>query len=157
MLRDEEWLKSPDSNDLLKEMHREIYQVATLSERPDSKERSQYVNFPIDAVRSEGTQMAMDTTRRVMSFEWKIPLDGSAPFQVSRRPLEIGFAIEPPRFVFMDSGNDQRMLGQSGYSQDYYRYGRSQRNMSMAAGGQSQAVRRALGEYERWFTVSFPK
>lgn len=156
-LRNPEWMQKPENQEFMERLDTQIYDLATLSERMDSKGRPVYATYPMGMIESEGALVAVDTTRRTMGIEWRIPLDGTAPFQIGKGEAVIGFAIEPPRFVFQDEGQ-QNMGGGGYYGNDYryggYGYGRGySRRARYSQADRAMSLRRAMGEYEKWFTV----
>ena len=156
-LRNPEWMQKPENQEFMERLDTQIYDLATLSERMDSKGRPVYATYPMGMIESEGALVAVDTTRRTMGIEWRIPLDGTAPFQVRKGEAVIGFAIEPPRFIFQDEG--QQTMGGGGYYGNDYRYGGygygggASRRMRYSQADRAMGMRRAMGEYEKWFTV----
>lgn len=161
-----DWIQSPANQDLLKELERDIYDLTMVSEKSDGKQKAQFGTYALERITSEGTQVAVDTSSRYVSFEWKIPLDRTIPFQLQPGKILIGFTIEPPQFVFREDASEDltrrqsAMGGYGGYGgygyggyggAGYYGGGRRQSSQS-----QGQLLRRALGEYDKWFTVKTP-
>lgn len=163
-LRDKEWFQSPANADYLVELHRKIFNDVMLTEQKEPKARAYTGNLPLSMIESEGTFVTADTSRRVTSFEWAIPMDGSAPFQIRGGELHLGFSIDPPRFNYPDeSGNsvvgspyDVGYGGYGGYGYGGYGYGGYGgygRRRSAPPRSQSMTMRRALGEFETWFVI----
>lgn len=159
-LRNPEWMQKPENQEFMERLDTQVFELATMSERRESKGRPVFANYPLGMVQSEGALVAVDTTRRTMGIEWRIPLDGTAPFQLRKGETVIGFAIEPPRFVFQDEG--QQSMGGAGYYGNDYRYGGYggygggySRRARYSQADRAMGMRRAMGEYEKWFTVRF--
>ncbi len=163
-LRDREWLGKKENIDNLQASEPRIYETATLKEKYDKKSTQDAANVPLSMVQSEGTVIGLDTVQTGLSLEWMIPLDQTAPFQVSSGELIMGIAIEPPMFVFRSDeditqpssrvGQGYGGYGYGGYGYGGYgqgRYGR--RPQRRAPSDQGHAVRRSLGETEVWFTL----
>lgn len=147
LTRESDWLSKPQNRQRLESMREENFDQVMIVERLGSSSDAQYGFVTFSQIEAQGIELAAAQDRRYYGLEFKIPLDGSPPFELEKgKTYWLGFAIEPPEFTFRDDSNTQqysdRRSGQRG--------GLRSMGRSVDQGAQ---LRRQMGQYEEWFKI----
>lgn len=144
LLRDEEWLYSPQNQQRLESMQENNFDEFMLVERFDDGTDAQYGALSIAQLEAQGMEIAAERGQRYYSLEYKIPLNGAPPFDLIRgNTYWLGFAIEPPDFNFRDSGASTTNQG----------YGYGQRRRQPSSSDRRMYMRRQMGDFNEWFRI----
>jgi len=147
-ISDPEWIQKPDSQRMLENMELDNYHRLMIIDKRTRKSNPSYGFANIEQVEAEGTLLRVNPDSRLTTLELKIPLDGSAPFQINKGNLWIGFAIEPPEFRL---GNTDIAAAPTEMDR-YYRqqYGQNVRTANIT---QRHNLQRRMGQFDSWFRV----
>lgn len=146
LTRESDWLGNSQNQRRLEEMREENFEQIMIVERLEGSNDAQYGFVTFSQIEAQGIELAVADDRRYYGLEFKIPLDGSPPFELEKgKTFWLGFAIEPPEFTFRDDTNDQQYNRQSGYQGGLQSRGRT--------GDRGAQMRRQLGQYEEWFKI----
>jgi len=143
LLRDDEWLYNPQNQQRLERMQESNFDEFMLVERFDDGTDAQYGAITINQLEAQGIEIAAERGQRYYSLEYKIPLNGAAPFDLTPgNTYWLGFAIEPPDFNFRDSGASTNQG-----------YGYGQRRRQPSSSDRRMYMRRQMGEFSEWFRI----
>lgn len=145
MTRDLEWLQNPQNNQRLESLAEDNFTQIMIVDRIEGVSQTQYGFVSKAQLEGQGMQFAVSEDRRYYGLEFKIPLDGSAPFELQKgQQYWLGFTIEPPDFNFREDPSARQNTGRM--------YGRSRYGGSDTSNRRMQ-MRRNLGEYSEWFQI----
>ena len=146
LTRDIEWYENTRNQQRLESMREENFENVMIVERFDSGSDAQYGFVTHEQIAAEGLELAVERDQRYYGLEFKIPLDGSAPYELQPgNTYWLGFAIEPPEFNFRNT--DMNM------QQNRNRYGDRRRGVRSGTTNQSSQIRRQMGQFEEWFKI----
>jgi hypothetical protein len=144
MTRDAEWYSNTRNQQRLESLQEENFENVMIVERFDSGSNPQYGFVTHEQIAAEGVELAAERDQRYYGLEFKIPLDGSAPYELEPgKTYWLGFAIEPPEFNFRDTGMQQ----------NHNRYRDRRRGARYGTSDQRALMRRQMGQFEEWFKI----
>lgn len=147
-LSDPEWIQKPESQTMIKNMEMDNFHRVMIVDKTTGKSNPNFGFTNIEQIEAEGTIMRANPDSRLTTIELKIPLDGSAPFQINKGNLWIGFSIEPPEFKL----GDTNISAAPTEMERFYRqqYGQNVRSANIT---QRHNLQRQMGQYDSWFRV----
>jgi len=126
--------------ELISDLNNEIFSRIMIVERYDGS-NAEYGFVDKSQLEIDGIEISTDEDRRLVSLEMKIPLDGSTIFEIEKKDLWIGFAVEPPTMRIRDDDRHLSRQERSGYG--YRGTGRTQ-----------QSRQRQMFQKSDWFILS---